>query len=383
MMNRKKDIDNNIWVIQRSTRTSFSSFLRLHNYLRTKSKIYYFWHANRVSSILHQTLLAVFVIGVTYWTFNSYQQYVKAANKSKEIAQDVATMEQRVAQNKVSPISEDILSQISQITANQAVSAFSSELKEIYSLSDKQAYLLVQEDIKQAVAKDNTLLELIKILENGGKLQNEQMSNLITTLSKIGQDSMLSIVNDNLTSANGQLGEIEKRLENTLKVVVSNEKESIAVTNFPQDYPSSSFSNSQEDIGGNFFNRSQDFEQWALKHNYYKYLLSKEINIPKSGESIDAHVLEAPQGHTYYLLDMTVSLQSDKYAKIEIDYKQNQSSDAVSVNQLFISDTKSEKFEQKVKLSPNSSIQIIVKGINKPNGSVLISLTYIDLPWEE
>ncbi len=382
-MNNRRDIDHNIWLIQRSTRTSFSSFLRLHNYLRTKSKIYYFWHANRISSILHQTLLAVFVIGVTYWTFNSYQQYVKAANKSKEIAQDVATMEQRVAQNKVSPISEDILSQISQITANQAVSAFSSELKEIYSLSDKQAYLLVQEDIKQAVAKDNTLLELIKILENGGKLQNEQMSNLITTLSKIGQDSILSIINDNLTSANGQLGEIEKRLENTLKVVVNNDKESIAVTNFPQDYPSSSFSNSQEDIGGNIFNRSQDFEQWALKHNYYRYLLSKEITIPKLGESVDAHFLEAPQGHTYYLLDITVSLQSNKYAKIEIDYKQNQSSEAIPVSQLLVSDTKSEEFEQKIKLSPNSSIQIIVKGIDKPNGSVLISLTYIDLPWEE
>ena len=75
-MNHNRDIDYNIWAIQRSTRTSFKSFVKLHNYLRTKSKFYYFWHANKLSSVMHQTILALFVMGVTYYTFNSYQQYV-------------------------------------------------------------------------------------------------------------------------------------------------------------------------------------------------------------------------------------------------------------------------------------------------------------------
>lgn len=382
-MNHNRDIDYNIWAIQRSTRTSFKSFVKLHNYLRTKSKFYYFWHANKLSSVMHQTILALFVMGVTYYTFNSYQQYVLAANKSKNTAQDVKTLEQRTVQNQLNPISEDILSQISQITASQAMSAFSSELNEIFATSDKQIFLSVQEEIKQAVAKDSSLLELIKILESGGKLQSEQMSSLITALSKIGQDSVLNIISNNLSLTNVQLEEIEKRLQSTLKVAVTNESDTTAISNFPQDYPSSSIVSGQEDIGGNVFNRSQNFEQWALKHNYYKYIMSKEIAIPDSGEDIQALTLTAPKDHTIYLSDLTISSQSNKYSIIEIGYRENSSAEIIPINKVFVDGIKSEKFAQQIKLVSDSSLLVVVKGINKPNGIVIVSATYIDLPWEE
>jgi len=69
--NKKRTIENQmdreIRAIQLSTRTSFKALGPAHNYLRTKSKLYYNWHLNPKSSYLNLTALAIFIITSVYF----------------------------------------------------------------------------------------------------------------------------------------------------------------------------------------------------------------------------------------------------------------------------------------------------------------------------
>lgn len=62
---RIKNIDDNIYSLQKSTRTLFKAFIPLHNWFRTNAKWYYNWSMNPKSSETHWiTLVAVIVIAL-------------------------------------------------------------------------------------------------------------------------------------------------------------------------------------------------------------------------------------------------------------------------------------------------------------------------------
>jgi len=57
----KRQLDAQIATIQRSTKTSIKQLAPIHNYLRTKSKLYYTWHLNPYSDYLHFLGILIFV----------------------------------------------------------------------------------------------------------------------------------------------------------------------------------------------------------------------------------------------------------------------------------------------------------------------------------
>lgn len=63
----ESQLDREMQAIQRSTRTSFKRLAPIHNYLRTKSKLYYVWHLNPYSSSLHFGALLFFLATSVYF----------------------------------------------------------------------------------------------------------------------------------------------------------------------------------------------------------------------------------------------------------------------------------------------------------------------------
>ena len=60
---KKKEIDQQILRIEKSTRTSIKQLNMLHNYLRQKYSWYYKWHLFKYSSQVHYAVLASFIAG--------------------------------------------------------------------------------------------------------------------------------------------------------------------------------------------------------------------------------------------------------------------------------------------------------------------------------
>ncbi|OQB06345.1 MAG: Fibronectin type III domain protein [bacterium ADurb.Bin212] len=78
------ELDKQIAQVQRSTRTSFKKLAPVHNYLRTKSKLYYVWHLNPYSSSLHFGALLFFVVTSVYFLQAIYPaMYQKALADAK------------------------------------------------------------------------------------------------------------------------------------------------------------------------------------------------------------------------------------------------------------------------------------------------------------
>jgi len=65
-------LDREMQAIQRSTKTSFKKLAPVHNYLRTKSKLYYVWHLNPYSSTLHFGALLFFIGASVYFMQSIY-----------------------------------------------------------------------------------------------------------------------------------------------------------------------------------------------------------------------------------------------------------------------------------------------------------------------
>lgn len=63
----KSQLDLQMQAIQKSTKTFFKRLAPIHNYLRTKSKIYYVWHLNPYSSSLHFGALLFFLATSVYF----------------------------------------------------------------------------------------------------------------------------------------------------------------------------------------------------------------------------------------------------------------------------------------------------------------------------
>lgn len=79
------DLDKKIWQLQRSTRTLFKSFAKLHNVLRAKYKFYYNWHLNPYSDLTHWIvlivafLLSIYLLGFQFGFFGGHKPASMAA----------------------------------------------------------------------------------------------------------------------------------------------------------------------------------------------------------------------------------------------------------------------------------------------------------------
>jgi len=57
-----KDIDHELWEIQKSTRTLFHAFEKLHNDLRAKYNWYYNWHLKPYANTTHWLTLSIYIV---------------------------------------------------------------------------------------------------------------------------------------------------------------------------------------------------------------------------------------------------------------------------------------------------------------------------------
>ena len=69
-----EDLEYQAQMIQLSTKTTFFFFVKAHNFLRTKSKIYYKWHLKQNASTVHLVVLVIFAI------LSTIGAYIKLVN---------------------------------------------------------------------------------------------------------------------------------------------------------------------------------------------------------------------------------------------------------------------------------------------------------------
>jgi len=71
-------LEKKIYDVQLSTRTTFPEFSSVHNNLRLKFRWYYYWHTNRLSSLVHTILLILFTAGSFLSIYNIFVPNSKA-----------------------------------------------------------------------------------------------------------------------------------------------------------------------------------------------------------------------------------------------------------------------------------------------------------------
>ena len=60
-MTNTEELDKDINSIQKSTKTTFPAFTRIHDKMRMKFSWYYNWHISGVANYIHIIILAVYV----------------------------------------------------------------------------------------------------------------------------------------------------------------------------------------------------------------------------------------------------------------------------------------------------------------------------------
>ena len=73
-MSRKKsseqsieELERKLIRIQQSSGTRWPRFLRLHNWMRMHSRIYYHWHTSVAANPVHVSLITIFVIAAAFF----------------------------------------------------------------------------------------------------------------------------------------------------------------------------------------------------------------------------------------------------------------------------------------------------------------------------
>jgi len=374
------EIEKNLWKIQKSTRTNFRSLVRVHNALRLKSRPYYKWHIFRFSSFTHLIVLFLAISGIGYYVINAYRGYANAADK---IIASYNLVTPNTTNSRTVKASEALIAQISQITANQTLETISDKLGNIPQLSSESTQEAIKQEIEYNIAKDATLSSLIQVIENGDRLETNEVAKMASSLSDIGKDSVLSHINKSINEGNADLENIKNAINSNLEVSISNWQTVVSISNFPSDYPSSSTENAQENIGSTAFNRNQSFFDWASRHDYKKNINSGEILNPGLGIFSTIIEVEVPINHTYYLENIIFSSNNKKNSIYRIYYKENQSSPATLIDRVVFEKSETKQVEYLKKLSSGNKIEIIMEGVDKASGTSMISISYIDLPWSE
>ena len=71
-MTNTEELDKDINSIQKSTKTTFPVFTRIHHNLRNKFGWYYNWHISGVANYIHIIILAVYVFIFLLVIFNIF-----------------------------------------------------------------------------------------------------------------------------------------------------------------------------------------------------------------------------------------------------------------------------------------------------------------------
>lgn len=233
--------------------------------------------------------------------------------------------------------------------------------------------------LESNLGREETLKEISAKLESGlakeGTL-SEMNSKMETGLAK---DETLTESIDSLLL---RLDAIESALSGTLNVSVANWISSITISNFPTDFPSSSSTRAQEQVGDDYFNKSENLDLWALRKGYSKSYFSGEITNPTpTAGPAEVGRLTVPAGHTYYLSQISISstgTRKNVYKILLLIGGSETLQDKVG-----FSETDVRILPYAKKLIAGEQVRVTIEGVSTPNGVSTISVSYIDLPWTE
>lgn len=390
---------NKLEAIHLSTRTLFKRFCWLHHSLRQKYRWYYNWHLRPNSSLVHWVTIFLVIIGLEYGFLNFFKPSKAAfsqptsATSQPIISQSPETLDTSKLEAKIDILGE----QISQLATNETVDTIQQELGDFPGLSSESTQIQIRDKIESNLAKDNNLIELLNRLGKGETPNQTLISSLSSLLAKTSTEATLSaLLNKTETglakdetlqnsseSMNKNLAIIIEKLTGNLNTSISNWISSIAISNFPGDFPSSSIERGQEVVGSEYFQRTEDFYVWASRHSYGKIAFSGEIANPSSGEKAFLS-LKVPVNHTYYLTALYLSSTSSQSNNVKI--YSTPSGEARSYVDRIIYDKKDSRtfsFAHPRKVSARDVYELVLYGENGASGTSTANIYYIDLPWEE
>lgn len=406
-----EELDKNIIAVQNSTKTRFKYFLKWHDFLRLHSHWYYKWHTRPYSSAVHYVISLFFVAAGLYGILG-YSGITRAAvdylspNKnispsnsviadpkpSKPSTSEEASASKNISDEKI----QTLIEQVSVLATNEMLKTVASEFSDIKTLSSEQTQNEIKNTIETSLAKDDSIKALLQSISTGNDLNKTDMANLSSLLAKVASESTLATLtgksetglakDETLTEGTDslllRLDAIKSALSGTLNVSVANWISSITISNFPTDFPSSSSTRAQEQVGDDYFNKSENFDLWALRKGYSKSYFSGEVTNPTPAAGpAEVGRLTVPAGHTYYLNQISVSSTGTRN----------------NVYKILLLIGGSETFQDKVgfsgtdvrilpyakKLIAGEQIRVTIEGVSTPNGVSTISVSYLDLPWTE
>jgi len=405
-----KDLDQKILDIQKSTRTLFKMFLPLHDKLRLRSRLYYNWHLNWFSSPVHYSIGFLFLLAIIYSIVSAYGIVGASKRKSNDIASTNIGKEtndpgtnltpsesDNTAQN-TSIVDEKVLGQIgqiSQIATNEIVKIISEKMAPLPFLSSENTQTQIKNIIESDLAKDKNIITMINKIDSQSQINETLYSDLSSAIAKISTEATLEALNEKIETGlakdetiqllteqlSSDMSDLKKALSETLTVSISNWAASYTISNFPSDYSSSSTERSQEQIGKEYFQRSEGFFAWAVRQNYGKTAHSGRIDIPTSGQTkiLD---LATPANHTYYATQISFSSINEKDNWFSVNFKPIDG-DENNVAEITYEKTGTYVQDFNKKIKTGEYLQIIMNGVKDSKGTSSATINYIDLPWEE
>lgn len=409
MQRNQKNIEVEMFKIQRSTRTLFNLFSPVHNWCRQKSKWYYNWHLNPIQPAVHVGVLflsfAVAFLVCSNFLYagaspSSQATDTSQAKKSKNVLDaNVKAYIQQAAETSAKIVSQEVsgrlgktdktLSKISgQITANLTSEPVQEEINNQITedLATEETLAQLSENIGQ-IPESSVVDQLSQILAKTsseatlGELRTEINSNLNLTSDLLASvNSRLGdIVDPESGSANDLLKKIKNKLSNELAVSITNWAASFKVENMPNDFPDPNVSRAQEEIGKEQFNRDESFKDWASRKGYTQVSYSGIVANPTSGTS-DLNSLTAPSGHTLYITGCLYSTKNNTSTLINTIQASRK-----GTIESFVLATGSQLRENQilVKLKTGDELKWQIAGDKESIGGSALTVYYIDLPWEE
>ena len=342
---------------------------------------------------------------------------------------------------------QDLIDQVSRLATNETLKTVASEISGLETLSSEETQNEIKNKIETNLAKDDSVKALLNSINSGNGVSKTALADLASLLAKVASDSTLvtltdkletglakeetlskiydklvsdpsreatlqeistklealatdstlsevkskmesglakdATLTDGITDLLSRLTAIETALSDTLSVSVSNWITAITISNFPTDYPSTSSTRAQEQVGNDYFNRSENLDIWALRKGYSKIYLSGEVTNPTPAiGTIEVGRLAVPAGHTYYLDQISFSSTGTKNNLFKILLTAAGAPEELSDKFGFSAiDTRSLSYSKK--LAAGEQIRVTIDGVSNPNGTSTISIYYLDLPWVE
>ncbi len=361
----------------------------------------------------------------------------------KSSIDETALVSQNIPDEKI----QTLIEQVSRLATNEMLKTVASEFSDIKNLSSEETQNEIKSTIETSLAKDDSVKALLQSISTGNDSNKTALASLSSLLAKVASESTLitlagqietglakeETLNKIYTKLESNLGReetlkeisaklesglakegtlsemnskmetglvkdetltegidnlllrldaIESALSGTLNVSVANWISSITISNFPTDFPSSSSTRSQEQVGADYFNRSENFDLWALRKGYGNTYFSGEVTNPTPAAGpAEVGRLTVPAGHTYYLNQISLSstgTRNNVYKILLLTGGSETFRDKIGFS---ATDTRILPYAKK--LIAGEQIRITIEGVSTPNGVSTISVSYLDLPWEE